>query len=382
MTPTIQCTTSGCGSQARTTRAIGSQHHPSNTSGTAPWIHNRRTGGAAPATSFARSKLLGSPTIVRPWISTARTLVRSPCHLDGGWRPSPRMQIAPQPELRGGVPSGAEGNRTPGLNSAIVALYQLSYSPGRPSECSGATGIRRRADQRSTERRRAVLWRRTGPVCQSCGAAAASCDGAGSLAGSRSIGGASRTGRGRRSGVGGRLAGPQLALQVALAQLAEQADVAEQAHDGDHGDPHHRRRLGGGGEEQRARRRSGRGTNSTLARRRFTASRPVGRDAAGRAAWLRTRGRGVIESGTGSGRLLTVQAHGAVGPGRRQRAAVRAAAARSPGPAGGSRAAERRLGQRTAHRAHRHAARRHRPLQAGELGAEVRHRRVRTVLDP
>ncbi len=26
---------------------------------------------------------------------------------------------------------GAEGNRTPGLNSAIVALYQLSYSPER-----------------------------------------------------------------------------------------------------------------------------------------------------------------------------------------------------------------------------------------------------------
>ncbi len=25
--------------------------------------------------------------------------------------------------------SGAEGNRTPGLHSAIVALYQLSYSP-------------------------------------------------------------------------------------------------------------------------------------------------------------------------------------------------------------------------------------------------------------
>ena len=25
--------------------------------------------------------------------------------------------------------SGAEGNRTPDLNSAIVALYQLSYSP-------------------------------------------------------------------------------------------------------------------------------------------------------------------------------------------------------------------------------------------------------------
>ena len=28
--------------------------------------------------------------------------------------------------------SGAEGNRTPGLDSAIVALYQLSYSPNGP----------------------------------------------------------------------------------------------------------------------------------------------------------------------------------------------------------------------------------------------------------
>ncbi len=32
--------------------------------------------------------------------------------------------------------SGAEGNRTPGLDSAIVALYQLSYSP-EGAECPG-----------------------------------------------------------------------------------------------------------------------------------------------------------------------------------------------------------------------------------------------------
>ena len=32
--------------------------------------------------------------------------------------------------------SGAEGNRTPGLDSAIVALYQLSYSPAG-GECTG-----------------------------------------------------------------------------------------------------------------------------------------------------------------------------------------------------------------------------------------------------
>ncbi|MEY3031448.1 MAG: hypothetical protein RL058_1811 [Actinomycetota bacterium] len=32
--------------------------------------------------------------------------------------------------------SGAEGNRTPGLDSAIVALYQLSYSP-EGAECTG-----------------------------------------------------------------------------------------------------------------------------------------------------------------------------------------------------------------------------------------------------
>ena len=36
--------------------------------------------------------------------------------------------------------SGAEGNRTPDLNSAIVALYQLSYSPVATRQCSPAEG--------------------------------------------------------------------------------------------------------------------------------------------------------------------------------------------------------------------------------------------------
>jgi hypothetical protein len=35
--------------------------------------------------------------------------------------------------------SGAEGNRTPDLNSAIVALYQLSYSPV-VAKCTGDVG--------------------------------------------------------------------------------------------------------------------------------------------------------------------------------------------------------------------------------------------------
>ena len=44
--------------------------------------------------------------------------------------------------ISGGPRSGAEGNRTPDLNSAIVALYQLSYSPGG-DECIGASVQRR-----------------------------------------------------------------------------------------------------------------------------------------------------------------------------------------------------------------------------------------------
>jgi hypothetical protein len=48
---------------------------------------------------------------------------------------------------------GAKGNRTLGLDSAIVALYQLSYSPNVLAECSGAVRRCRRFDQGSKRRR-------------------------------------------------------------------------------------------------------------------------------------------------------------------------------------------------------------------------------------
>ncbi len=44
--------------------------------------------------------------------------------------------------------SGAEGNRTPDLNSAIVALYQLSYSPVL-AKCTVDAGQRRRTSERT-----------------------------------------------------------------------------------------------------------------------------------------------------------------------------------------------------------------------------------------
>ena len=49
--------------------------------------------------------------------------------------PGPVSGVPVDGELTG----GAEGNRTPGLNSAIVALYQLSYSPVARRQCSRAT---------------------------------------------------------------------------------------------------------------------------------------------------------------------------------------------------------------------------------------------------
>ncbi len=44
--------------------------------------------------------------------------------------------------------SGGEGNRTPGLNSAIVALYQLSYTPvGRVGSVAEVPWFPTSADQ-------------------------------------------------------------------------------------------------------------------------------------------------------------------------------------------------------------------------------------------
>ena len=47
-----------------------------------------------------------------------------------GSRDEHRVAIHHRPLLQVGLlPGGGAGNRTPGLNSAIVALYQLSYTP-------------------------------------------------------------------------------------------------------------------------------------------------------------------------------------------------------------------------------------------------------------
>jgi hypothetical protein len=49
---------------------------------------------------------------------------------------------------------GAKGNRTLGLDSAIVALYQLSYSPNVTADCIG----------RQRWSARLYGWPWTGPV--------------------------------------------------------------------------------------------------------------------------------------------------------------------------------------------------------------------------
>ena len=74
-------------------------------------------------------RLDGEFTIVEP-----RTATGAPGHRGALDRTDPlhralrRREKAPDPmDLR--LRRGAEGNRTPGLDSAIVALYQLSYSP-------------------------------------------------------------------------------------------------------------------------------------------------------------------------------------------------------------------------------------------------------------
>ena len=61
--------------------------------------------------------------------------IRLACHPHEG-------AATPPTGISGGPRSGAEGNRTPDLNSAIVALYQLSYSPGG-DECIAALVQRR-----------------------------------------------------------------------------------------------------------------------------------------------------------------------------------------------------------------------------------------------
>ena len=55
---------------------------------------------------------------------------------------------SPLAAISRGPRSGAEGNRTPDLNSAIVALYQLSYSPVA-AKCTVGVGQRRRTSERT-----------------------------------------------------------------------------------------------------------------------------------------------------------------------------------------------------------------------------------------
>ena len=64
------------------------------------------------------------------------------------WISDPRNFERPSTGISRGPRSGAEGNRTPDLNSAIVALYQLSYSPVA-AKCTVGVGQRRRTSERT-----------------------------------------------------------------------------------------------------------------------------------------------------------------------------------------------------------------------------------------
>ncbi len=67
--------------------------------------------------------------------------VTASCRASGCW---PKCPMEDSPEDRcsyNDTCSGAEGNRTPDLHHAMVALYQLSYSPGAPQLTSGPSEI-------------------------------------------------------------------------------------------------------------------------------------------------------------------------------------------------------------------------------------------------
>jgi integrase len=95
---------------------------------------------------YARATADGKRTAVER-LSAALTAVPEPprpspaadgCAMDVPWNPRTAEEpITRQQRAIGStraLPGGGEGNRTPGLNSAIVALYQLSYTPaGRRS---------------------------------------------------------------------------------------------------------------------------------------------------------------------------------------------------------------------------------------------------------
>ena len=173
------------------------------------------------------------PRTVTPM--TRRTVVaRRPVLPDG--RRTRESRSSPGPASR-----GAEGNRTPGLDSAIVALYQLSYSPdGRDSGVPAAAGDaahQTASDQRSPWRciDRAV---ERGPVG---GGRSDRVERTGRLTAAgralvEAVGGASTAGA--PAGAAGR--GGRLERQLALAQLAEHVDVAAEgderaAEDVEHG---------------------------------------------------------------------------------------------------------------------------------------------------
>ena len=89
-----------------------------------------------PATAAAASR---TPTDV-PWMCHGRPV---------GWA-EPWPGASGPPALRRTSAGGGEGNRTPGLNSAIVALCQLSYTPAGIAQDSGHTARRPdRSGQRS-----------------------------------------------------------------------------------------------------------------------------------------------------------------------------------------------------------------------------------------
>ena len=63
-----------------------------------------------------------------------------PRHVARGAGLAPRLTVAKVPAPRPAKAGGAEGNRTPDLDIANVALSQLSYGPKRRAFARGVAG--------------------------------------------------------------------------------------------------------------------------------------------------------------------------------------------------------------------------------------------------
>lgn len=163
-----------------------------------------------------------------------------------------------------------------------------------------------------------------------------------------------------------------------VAALAEHVDVSEQGDEGQHRHDEHRLRLGGRSEEQRATRDEREHEQhvcpATLLRITDAVGgtgRPLRMAAGARSGVIRVR----RVSPTSTRRRLRCR-------GTNRCTTVGAASRAQSRATGCGGTAERRRSEGARHRAHRHATRRHGALQARQLIAEVRHRGVRTVLDP